>query len=221
MPPLKDRTGQKFGRLTVTQTQPGVCLCTCDCGAQLSVRTNNLTSGNTQSCGCFHSDRSSEAHTTHGKTDSQEYRIWLGIMSRCYNKNRTSYQLYGALGIIVADRWHDFANFLADMGPRPSSKHTVDRFPNGDGNYEPGNCRWATMKEQGNNRKNNVLLTKDGKTQTARQWEEELGLCSGLIYARLKLGWTEEEALSEPKKRRGIRRPRWKGNENPPEGYRK
>ncbi len=203
-----NRTGQRFGRLFVVECKPRVCSCKCDCGNVLDVVTGNLTSENTQSCGCLQRERTSEVSVTHGKTDSREYRIWIGIMSRCYNPNRKSYTLYGGVGVIVCDRWHDFANFLADMGEQPTPKHTIDRFPNGEGNYEPNNCRWATMKEQGNNRKNNVLLTKDGKTQTARQWEEEIGLVRGLIYARLKLGWSVERALSKPMKKHGIRKRR-------------
>ena len=202
MPPLKNRVGLKFGRLTVVSMVPGKCWCLCECGNSVEVASNNLVSGNTQSCGCLQKQRTSESSTTHGKTDSPEYRIWLGIMSRCYNKNRVSYSMYGGAGVTVSEHWHDFANFLADMGAQPSSKYTVDRFPNASGNYELGNCRWATMKEQSNNRKNNVLLTKDGRTQTARQWEEELGLCRGLIHARLKLGWSVERALSGPLKKK-------------------
>ena len=221
MLPPRNRTCERFGRLVVVATTPGRCQCACDCGSQLEVATNNLVSGNTQSCGCLQRERSAEASRTHGKTDSPEYRIWLGMVSRCYNENRVSYVSCGAVGVVVTERWHDFANFLEDMGPRPSPSHTVDRFPDGDGNYEPSNCRWATMKEQGNNRKNNVLLTKDGRTRTASQWEEELGLCRGLIYARLQQGWSEEAALAGPKKKRGVRRPRGLKKGPVPEGFRR
>lgn len=200
--------GNRYGRLLVLRDLSKSCLCRCDCGVELEVQRNNLRSGNTESCGCYQKDQSSQASMTHGKTDSEEYRIWLGIMSRCYNPKRKTYPLYGGVGIVVVEQWHNFQNFLDDMGPRPTVGHTIDRFPNKSGNYEPGNCRWATMKEQGNNRKSNVLLTKDGKTQTARQWEEELGLGRGLIHARLKLGWSAERALSGPIKKRGVRKVR-------------
>ncbi|MGY8988455.1 MAG: hypothetical protein ACKVG7_07840, partial [Flavobacteriales bacterium] len=109
------------------------------------------------------------------------------------------YDGYGGRGISVCDRWRDsFENFLADMGERPSNEHSIDRKDN-DGNYEPDNCRWATKKEQGRNRRSNRILTFNNKTQTLIEWSEELGISSAVIRQRIKAsGWSIEEALTTP-----------------------
>src|SRR5690606_33915955 len=118
------------------------------------------------------------------------------MIQRCENPDSTGWSHYGGRGIRVCARWKTYENFLADMDRRPSSKHTLDRIdPNGD--YEPSNCRWLTMKEQENNRTNNRLLTFQGRTQTLMQWAEETGLKRETISKRLdRLGWSVEDALS-------------------------
>ena len=137
----------------------------------------------------------------HGQANSgPEYRAWKSMKRRCENPSTLDYPLYGARGIKVCERWTDYANFLSDMGPRPSLSHTLDRI-NVEGNYEPSNCRWATNKQQQRNRRDNHLLTLGGKTQCLSAWEEELGISSTTIRSRIKAGMTDEEALTTPIRR--------------------
>lgn len=114
--------------------------------------------------------RSGEQRQRHGCTDTAEYRIWTNIKTRCLNHRNVRYALYGGRGITICDRWkHSFAAFLADVGRRPSSAHSLDRVDNNRG-YEPGNIRWATSVEQNNNRRDNVLIECRGRTQTLAAW---------------------------------------------------
>jgi len=116
-----------------------------------------------------------------------EYSAWRSMRQRCYNKSHYAYNDYGGRGITVCDSWNEsFLNFKRDMGDRPSKKHTLDRYPNNDGNYEPGNCRWATMKEQCQNRRNSVWIEHDGKKMILQQWADYFGVDSGNLGVMLK-----------------------------------
>lgn len=121
---------------------------------------------------------------------------WL--WQRCRNVDAVSFPDYGGRGITVCDRWLDFVNFLADMGPRPSPKHSIDRFPDNDGNYEPGNCRWATIKEQMNNKRNNHREVHNGVTKTLAEWENCAGISANTLSMRLSRGWSIGRAIETP-----------------------
>ncbi|MDE1138152.1 MAG: hypothetical protein PW999_00565 [Paraburkholderia tropica] len=119
------------------------------------------------------------------------------MRSRCTNPGDISYQRYGARGISVCERWDNFENFLADMGPRPTNSHSLEREDN-NGNYEPGNCRWATAIEQSRNTRRNRMLTFDGRTQCVAKWADEIGIHRLTLQRRLRLGWSVEKTLSTP-----------------------
>ena len=132
-----------------------------------------------------------------GGKASKTYSSWRSILSRCNYPNAIGYHRYGGRGIVVCDRWKNFNNFLADMGERPDGT-TLDRI-NNDGNYETGNCRWATTEEQNSNRADNHFITLDDKTLTVRQWSRFLGISVSTIMNRLHRGYTVEKVLSKTK----------------------
>lgn len=136
-------------------------------------------------------------------SETPEFSVWTDIQSRCHNPNATSFPDYGGRGIVVCERWRQsFESFLSDMGARPSGRHSIER-SNVNGNYEPGNCRWATAKEQGRNKRNNRLITIDGRTQTMSAWAEECGLNDSTILLRIKAG-RSGAALIAPSKMEGC-----------------
>lgn len=159
MPAAKQLAGQVFGRLTVIErfrSRNGrvTWVCRCACGKLHEAVSNALTSGHTKSCGCWKDERNTSTAPTHGHASrktglSPTYQSWRGMWTRCTNPNVKSYKDYGGRGITICSRWERFENFLADMGERPAGR-TLDR-ENVNGNYEPGNCRWATRKEQAMN----------------------------------------------------------------------
>ncbi len=157
----------------------------CDCGREVVKRTCHVTSGNTISCGCAIKDRSvKHGHSRH-QDKSGEYRAWCGMIQRCHNENNPKYFMYGERGIEVCQRWMcSFEKFLSDMGPRPSSKHSIDRI-NNNGHYCPENCRWATKTQQSRNRRNVLVLTANGQSKTISEWAESTGLKAQTIYMRV------------------------------------
>lgn len=125
---------------------------------------------------------------------SGEYNAWRHALSRCRNPNTHQFKDYGGRGIKVCERWLVFANFLADMGPKPTPKHTIDRI-NNDGNYEPGNCRWATRKENNNNTRRSRRIEFNGERLTLQAWAERVGITAGTMHTRLKT-WPLDKALT-------------------------
>lgn len=187
-----------FGSLTVIRDEGRYRVCKCECGVEKRIRIDHLISGATVSCGCVGRRKSAAAKTTHGMSNTRVFKIWLGMIDRCRNDRQGN---YGARGIAVCAKWEkSFEAFYADMGDPPSAQHSLDRIDvNGD--YEPGNCRWATRNEQARNTTRNTVLTKAGQSMTIAEWSEKTGIKDSTICERIySLGWSVERALTEPAK---------------------
>lgn len=199
---VEDLKGQRFGKLVVDcyagSSRGALWACICDCGKTTVAKGNNLRSGNTTSCGCVKRASIASVNFSHGKTGTPEYRIWNGIIDRCCNPNCPAYPDYGGRGITICNEWrHDFAAFLAYVGTRPSSKHTIDRI-NNDLGYAPGNVRWATKIVQARNTRANRFITYGSRTLTLAEWAEITGIGHSTIANRLKSGWSVDDALTKP-----------------------
>ena len=200
----KDLTGQVFGRLTAIEhlglrKTRRFWLCRCSCGIEKEVVGYALMEGNTKSCGCLQSDN----RYKHGQAYTSTYTTWESMKGRCDNPNNTAYADYGERGIHYVKEWREFSKFFADMGEKPEGL-SLDRIDN-DGNYSPENCRWATPIEQASNKRTNVYLTHDGKTQTISQWSRDKGWDRAFIGQRRNAGWSTEEILTTPKGcKRGV-----------------
>jgi hypothetical protein len=186
----RDLTGQIFNRLTVLKSSENkngktTWLCKCDCGNECKVYTICLTKGFIPPC------------KSHGMTESKEYKAWCLMKSRCYVVHNNQYLRYGGRGIKVCDRWlHSFENFYADMGNKPTSKHTLDR-KNSNEDYSPNNCRWATQKEQQGNRTNNRWHEYNGIKMILADWATYFGVTDSLIRMRMKRGSSFEKIYLE------------------------
>lgn len=169
----------------------------CDCGAQKISDTRTVIKGKTKSCGCFARDifTKNRSQLRHGGSGTPEYKVWDSMRQRCNNPKNQSFPRYGARGITVCERWHIFENFLADMGPRPSAQHSIDR-QNNDGNYEPGNCGWATNREQQNNTRSNIRVVFEGIEMTLSQACALAGKNLRKVRERMRRGRSFIEALS-------------------------
>lgn len=189
-----DISGFRSGRLVVVGrgVRKNHWNCICDCGNYHEVGRSHLMQFKVKSCGCLHresSRRNGKANTRHGMSKSPEHGAWDAMLCRCYYPSSNSYYNYGARGIRVCDKWkNSFEAFYEDMGPRPSSDHSLDRIDTS-GDYGPENCRWATSKEQGRNRRTNRVLEFNGESKSMIEWSEELGLDYTMLRARIKSGW--------------------------------
>ena len=200
MPAFINLTGQTFHRLTVVhrvKMAGTMWLCRCECGNETIVGTGNLRKGMTKSCGCWRR-AFPRVNKTHGKGGTKLFAAWCSIRNRCYNKNVQSYPLYGGRGIKVCKQWRkSFITFAEHVGEPPSIKHSIERIDN-NGHYEPGNVRWATKEEQANNKRNNHVLTFNGKSQTIAQWSKVTGFPSYVIWFRIaRQDWPVKKALTQ------------------------
>jgi len=198
-----DYVGKSFGRLTVlslekkltvTDSRPEgrrdtYATCVCTCGKTLSTRIASLNNGKTTSCGCFGKEKRREACLKSGRK-TPEYRIWSVMKGRCHNPNDKKYPMYGARGIVVCEEWRSsFDSFIRDMGPRPSSKHSIDRIDN-NGSYTPENCRWTTIDVQAKNTRRNRYVEVNGVSMIAKDAAVLLGVPISTAHWRLRNGKT-------------------------------
>lgn len=192
----EDLTGKSFGKMTVLRrdsTKHRVrWWCLCLCGTEISLRTDGLKSGRSTSCGCG----KSEKMTTHGDTASAEFLAWTSMFQRCENGNRPQFKYHGGRGIKVCERWQVYENFLEDMKRRPSKEHSLDRYPDNDGDYEPTNCRWATPKQQQRNRRCTKFIEVHGNKIPLTELAEKHGVSRAALRGRLDRGWSLDKALT-------------------------
>lgn len=183
--------------------------CRCDCGKIVITRWDCMTSGNTTSCGCLKDENARKRCWKHGHagtfdgraSSSPIYKSYCSMWDRCTNPKTKHWDRYGGRGISVCERWREFSNFLSDMGDSWRAGLTIERKDN-DGNYDPGNCRWATKKEQNFNTSRNHRITFQGRTLTMTEWAQELGMGYATLSERLhRLGWSDFKALSTPVKK--------------------
>lgn len=219
MPKRVDRTGQRFGRLVVFKLShrnaryQAFWRCQCDCGNEKVASGSELLAGDTQSCGCLSSETTAARNHRHGYYGTPEYKAWSGMIQRCTNPRNSSFVYYGGRGIKVFPAWlDDFTAFLRDVGERPSPLHSIDRYPDNDGDYEPGNVRWATDSEQIGNRRflgrrNAIVLSAGGQGLSVPELAAKIGVSPSAIYKRIRLGWTPEQLLQGRFVRRPAHRP--------------
>ena len=202
----KDLSGLKFGKLFVPAQTPSKnssgeleWKCVCECGKQTTVRGYSLRRGSTTSCGCNRGENGKQSWTTHGRSQSAEYGHWLAMIRRCSVPDNQDYAYYGGRGIRVCSRWANNINaFIEDMGPIPGPEFTIDRV-DGNGNYEPGNCRWSTREEQSNNRRHVRKYEVDGQLMSIAQIARQKNIPYSTLFDRVnKNGMSLEQALNVP-----------------------
>lgn len=176
--------------------------CRCKCGVEREVIEGSLRSGRSRSCGCLARERSSQVNTIHGAAAgyamSPEYAVWRAIIARCENPKNKRFSDYGGRGIKIAAEWRrDFRRFLADVGPRPGPEYSIDRRDN-DADYAPGNCRWATSRQQMVNRRNTRIIDTARGPRPLAELAKECGVPANTLRARLELGWSLSTAMTTP-----------------------
>lgn len=191
------KIGDQYGRLHLlavisrSGAHETLWLCCCICGTEVVKTRHGIAAGKTKSCGCY--------KIKHGDAAAPEYKLRARMIQRCHSPQNSSFERYGGRGITVCKRWRDsYSAFLADVGRKPSREHSLDRIDN-NGNYEPGNVRWATRKEQMRNTRANRRLTFNGRTLTCAEWAEVLGINTKTLSGRLHRGWSVAATLSGEK----------------------
>lgn len=206
MSKINDLKGKVFGRLHVIRflsisKRNAYWYCFCSCGKTCIKQGTRLTAGKTTSCGCRQEElrRNGSIGRKHGMYGTSEYSTYRNMLTRCYNNKSKSYKHYGGRGIKVCRRWRNsFENFYADMGDKPGAGYSIERIDNNKG-YSPDNCKWATKKEQAQNKRSVVKISVNGETHTIPEWAKIIGADYRLIHARIyKLGWSKEKAVSTP-----------------------
>lgn len=194
--------GDVFGRLTVLSEAPRRAgyrywLCQCICGSPPKEIRQNSLGMQTKSCGCLGQEvraANGSKNRTHGRSKTLEYGVWNTMWQRCTNPNNPYYELYKDK--VPPASWKSFETFFADMGPRPSASHSIERVDN-DKPYGPENCVWATLKEQSRNKSTNVNIEYQGRINCMSAWAEEFNLSTGTLWSRLRIaGWPIEKALT-------------------------
>lgn len=202
--------GDSFGRWTVVDTAPPdewgytMWLCQCECGTTKPVSQSELLRGHSRSCGCLRKELAAERHTVHGGWKDRLYEIWHSMKKRCDPKNKTKYPHYAGKGITVCKEWETsydaFKQWALTNGYDKDASAficTLDRI-NPEGNYCPENCRWATAKQQANNRTNTIFLTLNQKTRSLSEWSTEKKIPISVLDKRYRAGWSDEEILAKP-----------------------
>lgn len=189
----------RYGRLEIISKAASrngqvYMLCRCDCGKEKEIALSSLKRGLTQSCGCYRRDKG-PGNQSHKQTYTRTYKVWLSMRQRCLNPNNPAYKNYGGRGITIAPEWDSYQRFWEDMGDVPDGM-SIERIDN-DGNYEPGNCRWATRLEQGRNTRKCRAITFQGTTKTITEWAEQYGLQKSTLSQRIRNGWDMERALTQ------------------------
>ncbi len=190
------KAGQKFGRLTAVEflrrnkDHRPIWKWLCDCGKEHEADAKSVRSGNTKSCGCWKKEEFRARVTTHGMTGSPEHMIWGAMIQRCTNPDAKDFDHYGGRGITVCDRWRDFANFYADMAPRPKGG-TLERIENDDP-YSKENCRWASRKEQARNTRRNITVIYQGREMCISEACELSGVGVSTAFNRRNKGWPDD-----------------------------
>lgn len=198
---FRDITGQRSGRLTAVrrvESRKGstLWLCKCDCGNDKVVYLASFTLRPNLSCGCLHKEIQRKRLTKHSMARSPEYHAWQAMRQRCFTKHHPEYPNYGARGITVCDQWrYSFPAFFADVGLRPSKKHSIERRDNDKG-YSPENCYWGTTRDQNKNKRSNHFVEYRGKSLTVTDWALELGINPNTLSERLRKGWSVERAFT-------------------------
>jgi hypothetical protein len=194
--------GMVFNRLTFVRfvENPVLAEFLCSCGTEKTMHFANVTSGKSKSCGCFSDEMRRKISTTHGMSKTPTYKSWTHMRERCFNPGDKRFKHYGGRGITVCPEWkNDFSIFLRDMGVKPE-KMTLDRIDN-NGNYEPGNCRWASNKEQSNNRSNNTFVKFNGEHVRIREVASKFGLTYGGMRHRIHSKTYSKEIFSTEKEK--------------------